>query len=119
MDETEIINFEDGIAVEVDIPQNYQPESDVSWEIISGLPTRSIKKTFKEAFSKVSKPLLSSILSEIDEMWDRTPDKSQLASAEIEVGFAFTTEGSLKIVKLGASTQIKVTFSFSNPTKNS
>ena len=93
---TRLIELEDGILVEAEVPENEaQP---ISTNVI---------KEVKSSFAKV-KPILISISRPIAEAWQEINKDMEIQQAEVEVGFNFEGEGNLYITKGKAGTNLKV-----------
>ncbi|NET42898.1 CU044_2847 family protein [Okeania sp. SIO2B3] len=93
---TRLIELEDGILVEAEVPENEaQP---ISTNVI---------KEVKSSFAKV-KPILISISRPIAEAWQEINKDMEIEQAEVEVGFNFEGEGNLYITKAKAGTNLKV-----------
>ncbi|MGD1698583.1 CU044_2847 family protein [Dapis sp. BLCC M229] len=93
---TRLIELEDGILVEAEVPENEaQP---ISTNVI---------KEVKSSFAKV-KPILISISRPIAEAWQEINKDMEIQQAEVEVGFNFEGEGNLYITKAKAGTNLKV-----------
>ncbi|NEQ40203.1 MAG: hypothetical protein F6K40_29755 [Okeania sp. SIO3I5] len=93
---TRLIELEDGILVEAEVPDDEaQPIS-----------TNGIKEV-KSSFAKV-KPILISISRPIAEAWQEINKDMEIQQAEVEVGFNFEGQGNLYITKAKVGTNLKV-----------
>ncbi|NEO57307.1 MAG: hypothetical protein F6K54_32090 [Okeania sp. SIO3B5] len=93
---TRLIELEDGILVEAEVPENEAKP----------ISTNGIKEV-KSSFAKV-KPILISLSRPIAEAWQEINKDMEIEQAEVEVGFNFEGEGNLYITKGKAGTNLKV-----------
>ncbi|MDJ0518747.1 MAG: CU044_2847 family protein [Trichodesmium sp. MO_231.B1] len=102
---TKLIELEDGILVEAEVP-------DGEAKPISTNDVKKVKSTFAQV-----KPILVSISRPIAEAWQEINQDMKIEQAEVEVGFNFEGEGNLYITKekAGASFQVKLVLKPSQP----
>jgi transglutaminase/protease-like cytokinesis protein 3 len=93
---TKLIQLEDGILVEVEVPENQaQP-------IASGLADK-----VSTTLDKI-KPVLIKVCRPIAEVWQEMNQEMDLERAEVEVGFSFEAEGSIYVTKAKGSSNLTV-----------
>jgi len=93
---TKLIELEDGILVEVEVP------ADQAKPISGGAASR-----VSETFDKI-KPILINTCSSIASVWTEINKEMAIEQAEVELGLSFEGEGNLYITKSKASANLTV-----------
>ena len=95
---TKLIELEDGILVEVEVPEEQSQQ-------ISGGFAERVNITFEKI-----KPVLLKVCYPITETWKELSKEMQIEQAEVELGLSFEGEGNLFITKstIGANLKIKL-----------
>ena len=95
---TRLIELEDGILVEAEVPE----------EEAEPISTNVIKEV-KSSFDKV-KPILVSISRPIADAWREINKDMEIKQAEVEINFSFEGEGNLYVTKAktGANLSVKL-----------
>lgn len=99
-----LIELGDGVLVEVKAADNAPQE-------ISTFGAERVSETFNRA-EAVLRKIIPSVANALVNARDEMAKPIALESAELEVAFAFTTEGSAYIVKGSAEASLKLTVKF-------
>ncbi|MBE9258987.1 hypothetical protein IQ228_16975 [Dolichospermum sp. LEGE 00246] len=93
---TKLIELEDGILVEVEIPEGQARQ-------ISGSFADRVNTTFDKI-----KPILIKTCRPVAEAWKELNQDMEIEQAEIEIGFSFEAEGNIYVTKAKTGTNLKV-----------
>jgi hypothetical protein len=95
---SKLIELEDGVLVEVAVPDNEAQQ-------ISSRAAEAVSATFDKI-----KPILKKTVRPIAEIWDELNQDVELEAAEVEVNFSFEGEGNIYITKAktGANLSVKL-----------
>ena len=98
---TQLIELEDGILVEVEVPQ------DQVHQISGGVPERVNKAidTVKPLLEKACRPVIS--------VWNELSREMFIDCAEVELHLGFSASGSVFLAQAGGSANLKIKLSIS------
>ncbi len=102
---TQLIELEDGVLVEVDVPHNQVDQ-------ISGGAPEQVNKAIDTV-----RPILIKACRPIVEVWKELNRDMSISGAEVELQLGFSAEGSVYIAKTSGSANLKVTLSISPKSK--
>ena len=105
---TEYLKFEDGVIVEVDVPENISEissEQKVGGVINSAPPTKELEKPFSDVCAGL-KPIINGLHTKINDLGAQ-PDE-----IELSLGVKLSTEAGIILAKAEAegSIQVKLTW---------
>lgn len=93
---TKLIELEDGILVEVEVPEDQAQQ-------ISSRFADKVSTTFEKL-----KPILIKTCRPVAAAWKELNQDMQIEQAEIEIGFCFEAEGNIYVTKAKTGSNLKV-----------
>lgn len=93
---TKLIQLEDGMLVEVEVPQEQAQQ-------ISGGFADKVDTTFEKM-----KPVLIKVCQPIADVWKEINKDMVVEQAEVQIGFSFEAEGNIYITKSKAGANLTV-----------
>lgn len=99
-----IIEFQDGISVEVEVSE--KEDSTGGYERISG--NSPSEKAFDSALDTI-KPIILKTIQPVTDVWESVEGSIDIDQVEIEIAFSFKGTGSIYVAKLESSANLKIT----------